>query len=104
MVYVDADCEGGGTKFPKIRMPDLSKGRWCDFLECTQEEGINEESRRETNAWGVTFKPIKGNAIFWENLRSDGSGYEETIHAGLPVISGTKVGLNIWSWGPARRQ
>ncbi|CAG8960032.1 hypothetical protein HYFRA_00013220 [Hymenoscyphus fraxineus] len=93
MVYVDANCTGGGTNFPRIAMPSLEKGRWCDFLEC--KEG---ESDR-----GVTFKPIKRNAIFWLNLAPDGRGYEETFHAGLPILTGTKVGLNIWSWGPARR-
>ncbi|KAG9232535.1 hypothetical protein BJ875DRAFT_74888 [Amylocarpus encephaloides] len=102
MVYVDADCEGGGTKFPRLRMPDVSKGRWCEFLECDRQQ---DEDRSELAAdnWGITFKPIKGNAIFWENLRPDGRGYEETFHAGLPVLAGTKIGLNIWSWGPARR-
>ncbi|RDL34445.1 Uncharacterized protein BP5553_07573 [Venustampulla echinocandica] len=101
MVYVKADCDGGGTKFPRIKMPFVGNNtRWCEFLECGKQEGgigTGED-------WGVTFKPIGGNAIFWENLRSDGSGYEETIHAALPVVSGTKVGLNIWSWGPARRK
>lgn len=96
MVYVDAQCEGGGTEFPRLRMPDLENSTWCRFLECNQ----NGTARRQT---GVTFKPIKGNAVFWINLRPDGRGYEETWHAGLPVISGSKVGLNIWSWGPARR-
>lgn len=93
MVYIDADCEGGGTEFPKVRMPDTGHGRWCEFLACGDEQKM-----------GVTFKPIKGNAVFWENLRSDGRGYEETYHAGLPVLSGSKVGLNIWSWGSARER
>lgn len=44
------------------------------------------------------FKPIKGNAVYWENMRSDGTGYEESWHAGLPVESGEKIGLNIWNW------
>lgn len=47
---------------------------------------------------GIIFKPIAGNAIFWENMRRDGSGYWESWHAGLPVESGVKIGLNIWSW------
>jgi hypothetical protein len=47
---------------------------------------------------GVIFKPIAGNAVFWENMRSDGSGYAESWHAGLPVTKGVKIGLNIWSW------
>jgi prolyl 4-hydroxylase len=47
---------------------------------------------------GITFKPITGNAVYWENMRADGSGYLESWHAGLPVKSGVKIGLNIWSW------
>ncbi|QKX56699.1 uncharacterized protein TRUGW13939_03805 [Talaromyces rugulosus] len=89
MVYVDTkNCTGGGTNFPRLRRP---RGpQWCRFLECDEEEQQKER--------GVTFKPIKGNAIFWENLKPDGSGYWETWHAALPVRSGSKVGLNIWSW------
>lgn len=85
MVYLSANCSGGGTNFPRLKVPE---GReWCRFLDC---DGDGEE--------GVTFKPIKGNAVFWENLRPDGSGYRESWHAGLPVKEGVKVGLNIWSW------
>jgi prolyl 4-hydroxylase len=97
MVYVAADCEGGGTEFPRIRMPDTMRGhtRWCEFLECGK-------TLKEGESMGVTFKPIKGNAVFWENIGRDGRGYEETFHAALPVTRGEKVGLNIWSWGPSR--
>lgn len=104
MVYVDADCEGGGTEFPRVRMPETRRGRWCEFLECDVSGPQKEERDRRRENVGVTFKPIKGNAVFWENIRSDGRGYAETYHAGLPVISGTKVGLNIWSWGSARER
>lgn len=83
MVYLEANCTGGGTNFPRLEIP--RGGNWCEFVEC--------ESRQ-----GVTFKPLKGNAVFWENLRADGTGYKECWHAGLPVLSGTKIGLNIWSW------
>ncbi|TVY48885.1 Prolyl 4-hydroxylase [Lachnellula occidentalis] len=102
MVYVDADCEGGGTEFPRMPMPNVSKGRWCEFLEC-EKNGADGGGGSSNGGAGVTFKPIKGNAVFWENLGADGRGYEQTFHAGLPVLSGEKVGLNIWSWGPARR-
>ncbi|KAJ5105836.1 hypothetical protein NUU61_003183 [Penicillium alfredii] len=96
MVYLDADCTGGGTNFPRLRMPPGKQ--WCRFLEC-EEDGQHPPP-------GITFKPIKGNAIFWENLRPDGTGYPETWHAAFPVSSGTKVGLNIWSWyqPPKRKQ
>ncbi|KAF2091907.1 oxidoreductase [Saccharata proteae CBS 121410] len=85
MVYLDANCTGGGTNFPRLNMP--SDKKWCSYLDC-------DDSEHE----GVTFKPIAGNAIYWENFGPDGSGYEECWHAGLPVLSGTKIGLNIWSW------
>ena len=84
MVYVSDACEGGGTEFPML---DLKKdGRWCEFVECN--------NGRE----GVAFKPKKGAAVFWLNFDEDGRGLKETIHAGLPVTKGVKVGLNIWSW------
>jgi prolyl 4-hydroxylase len=89
MVYLGDECKGGGTTFPRFKMPRDEK--WCRFLDC--EEKADGEGRE-----GVTFKVIKGNAIFWENLRADGSGYLETWHAALPVTEGVKVGLNIWSW------
>ncbi|KAJ5887864.1 Prolyl 4-hydroxylase alpha subunit [Penicillium taxi] len=94
MVYLDADCEGGGTNFPRLRMPPGKE--WCRFLECDDDQG-NKFAPGERKE-GITFKPIKGNAVFWQNLRPDGSGYPETWHASYPVTAGTKVGLNIWSW------
>ncbi|PIG86276.1 oxidoreductase [Aspergillus arachidicola] len=91
MVYLGDECTGGGTNFPRFKRPRDEK--WCRFVEC------------ENEAEGVTFRPVKGNAIFWENLRPDGSGYLETWHAAFPVTGGTKVGLNIWSWyQPPRRR
>ncbi|EAU35189.1 conserved hypothetical protein [Aspergillus terreus NIH2624] len=99
MVYLGDECEGGGTNFPRLRMP--RDPAWCRFVECEDADGEGRGNGHE----GITFRPIKGNAIFWENLRPDGSGYPETWHAALPVTAGTKVGLNIWSWyQPPRRR
>jgi prolyl 4-hydroxylase len=84
MVYVSDACEGGGTEFPML---DSKKdGRWCEFVDC------------DIGGEGVAFKPRKGAAVFWLNFDEDGRGLKETIHAGLPVTKGVKVGLNIWSW------
>lgn len=83
MVYVSADCEGGGTEFPRLK--GRREGRWCEFLDCGREDG-------------VVFRARKGAAVFWMNFDEEGRGFKETIHAGLPVTKGTKVGLNIWSW------
>lgn len=103
MVYLQADCTGGGTHFPRLRRPRASK--WCRFIECDEDQDGSAEIQAQVRD-GVTFKPITGNAIFWENLRPDGTGYPETWHAALPVLSGEKVGLNIWSWfhSPVRKQ
>lgn len=97
MVYLQGDCKGGGTHFPRLVKPN---GReWCDFIEC-DVASLNNTTRSSKNslAEGVIFKPLAGNAIYWENMRSDGTGYPESWHAGLPIESGIKIGLNIWSW------
>lgn len=116
---------GGGTEFPLLR--GLSAGdRWCRFVECGGASGEKAEPSGDSNAdgagpgaedaaaaaalegnrghrevTGAVFKPIAGNAVYWENFRPDGTGrgWDETWHAGLPVEKGTKVGLNIWTWG-----
>ena len=84
-VYVAvANLTGGGTNFPVLNAP--FDERWCQYVDCDEP-------------WekGVTFRPVPGNAIFWQNLHDDGSGDAATLHAGLPVTSGTKLGMNIWT-------
>jgi len=81
--YVDTNCTGGGTNFPRLTAPENEK--WCDVIDCDEQY-----------AAGVTFKPIAGNAIFWQNLVK-GVGHKDTYHAGLPVTQGTKMGMNIFS-------
>ena len=123
MVYVDGQCEGGGTHFPRLERPAGMGGRWCEFVECDVEgvygglassSGAGHDTNSNANTsgmpkmassktledltQGVIFKPIPGNAVYWENMREDGSGYAESWHAGLPVTRGEKIGLNIWSW------
>ncbi|KAI1302584.1 hypothetical protein F5Y03DRAFT_206466 [Xylaria venustula] len=102
MVWVKADeIEGGGTEFPRLQRtgPDQP---WCRWVECPDTGDDNTPKKKDGEPIsGVTFKAIPGNAVFWENFRPDGTGrgWQETWHAGLPVTKGTKVGLNIWSWG-----
>ncbi|PVI01323.1 hypothetical protein DM02DRAFT_641937 [Periconia macrospinosa] len=111
MVWLGDECEGGGTRFPRLERP-IEEG-WCRFIECG-EEGVKSgghagkegaidvddenEQEEEEEGMGITFKPIRGNAVFWENMREDGTAFGESWHAGLPVTKGTKIGLNIWSW------
>jgi prolyl 4-hydroxylase len=87
---LDSDCENCGTMFPRLAV-DWSKKdpKWCDFVECQDTERL-------------TVKAVPGSAVFWKNLRDDHWGDPRTLHAGLPVPKGSKVGVNIWSraWAP----
>ncbi|KAH6890409.1 hypothetical protein B0T10DRAFT_560917 [Thelonectria olida] len=116
MAWVESgDVKGGGTKFPFLRRPGgEALGEWCRFVECRERTGEREDEEQqhkkeqqqeegeEQEEEGVVFKVVPGNAVYWENFAPDGRGYEETWHAGLAVDEGTKVGLNIWSFGRIR--
>jgi len=97
MVYLEANCTGGGTHFPRLPRP---KGKeWCGFIECDEQSPAGmQQGKQVALREGIIFKPIVGNAVYWENLRADGTGYAESLHAGLPVLGGSKIGLNIWTW------
>ncbi|OAL34854.1 hypothetical protein AYO20_05814 [Fonsecaea nubica] len=86
-VYIHANCTGGGTNFPRLKPPPEEEEWWCQFVDC--DRPIDD---------GVTFKPIQGNAVYWDNLSGDGKGNPQTLHAGMPVTSGNKMGLNMWTW------
>ncbi|CAN8103926.1 unnamed protein product [Discula destructiva] len=83
-VHVSNDTTGGGTNFPVLDAP--RDERWCNVLDCD-----------EPYEHGVTFRPVEGNAVYWENLLANGVGDERTLHAGLPVVAGQKIGMNIWT-------
>lgn len=84
-VVLQANHTGGGeTWFPRVKAITSQERR--------EEEGV----WREHEEGGVAFKAVEGNALFWVNLREDGSGDERTVHAGLPVEGGVKHAMNIW--------
>jgi prolyl 4-hydroxylase len=39
---------------------------------------------------------LQNDAIFWYNLKSSGDGDYNTLHAGCPVLSGSKWVANQW--------
>jgi len=45
----------------------------------------------------VEVQAKEGTAVFWHNLDPDGNTDDRTLHAGAPVVAGTKIGLNIWT-------
>jgi len=42
----------------------------------------------------LSIWPTKGSAVFWFNLKADGSGDFRTKHAACPVLIGSKWGKN----------
>jgi hypothetical protein len=105
-VYLQADCKGGATEFSEMTLPrGVDEGLWCRFLDCGDEGGNETEQKNDSNGTGVggeggrtlKFRPMAGNAIFWENLDALGQGIWKVAHAGMPVIEGTKIGMNIWT-------
>lgn len=94
LVYLNDNYTGGGTNFPRLEQP--VDQRWCGVILCTGDEDYEEYH-------GVTFKPVMGSAIYWENFYPNGTPHKGTRHAGLPVRSGEKLGLNIWSWDASWR-
>lgn len=45
---------------------------------------------------GLRFEPLKGRAVIWNNLRSDGSLNTDTMHCGEPVLCGHKTIITKW--------
>lgn len=91
------NCTDGETYFPYLGPPVQDRGSAVDrpayeHREWTQSDPI----WRDHESGGLAFRPIKGNALFWLNLRGDGTGHEKTLHAGLPVGDGVKTAMNIW--------
>ncbi|KAI1169581.1 hypothetical protein F4777DRAFT_203301 [Nemania sp. FL0916] len=82
--YLDDNCTRGETYFPDL--PSVS------------ESADQEKYALPESGTGLLVKPRRGSAVFWNNLLPDGRGDERVLHAGLPVSSGTKVGLNMWSY------
>lgn len=84
--YVDVGpgTTGGGTNFPALDVPADGE-EWCGLVDCDAEYEA-----------GVTFRPVAGNVVYWENVVG-GEGDGRTLHAGMPVTSGWKVGMNIWT-------
>ncbi|TQV90385.1 2OG-Fe(II) oxygenase family Oxidoreductase [Cordyceps javanica] len=82
-VYLEDNCQGGETYFPYVT-----------GVSTTVDDGKYDVTE---NGKGLLVKPKTGSGIFWNNLHANGSGDIRVTHAGLPVLSGKKVGLNIWS-------
>lgn len=82
--YLSDDCIGGETYFPHVSGVSTTADKSKFSITDTGQ--------------GLLVKPKKGNAVFWNNLHANGSGDVRVAHAGLPVESGVKIGLNLFSY------
>ncbi|KAF1827589.1 uncharacterized protein K489DRAFT_386127 [Dissoconium aciculare CBS 342.82] len=101
MVYLSGGRDEGEAGEEKLEGEEASQERreWCDFISCPASSSSSSSSASASDSNdGVTFLPMAGNAVFWQNFDAAGRGHKETLHAGLPVTKGQKIGLNIWSW------
>ena len=81
---LDGSCENCGTNYPRLLVDWSTESKsWCAFFDCDSET--------------LTTIPVPGSALYWRNVHSNGTGDRRTLHAGLPVASGYKAGINIWT-------
>jgi prolyl 4-hydroxylase len=68
------------------------------FLNQVEEGGATEFPKLE-----LSIPPQTGALLFWNNMNPDGSPNPDTLHAGRPVIKGTKYIITKWyrvrKWG-----
>ncbi|KAM3517241.1 hypothetical protein NHJ13051_009161 [Beauveria bassiana] len=82
-VYLEDSCTGGETYFPLLT--GVSDGADGEKFAVAKQGG------------GLLVRPKRGNGVFWNNIHSNGTGDDRVVHAGLPIKSGVKIGLNMWS-------
>ncbi|KAJ9602823.1 hypothetical protein H2200_012603 [Cladophialophora chaetospira] len=84
-VYLEYSGTGGETYFPKVKaLPSKA------FAE-------DERFSSTDTDMGIAIRPIPKNAIFWVNLFPNGTRDDRTVHAGVTLEGGSKIGMNIWA-------
>ncbi|KAH7405831.1 hypothetical protein DE146DRAFT_649807 [Phaeosphaeria sp. MPI-PUGE-AT-0046c] len=82
-VYLQDECTGGETWFPNVTVPEAARLG-------------HKKVKLGSEGSGISVVANKGSGLFWVNLAEDGRGDRRTLHAGLPVVEGVKIGMNIW--------
>lgn len=94
---LEDNCTDGETYFPYVGPSAQERGTASQRPAYEPRKwNQSDPTWRDHESGGLAFRPIKGNALFWLNLHSDGTGHEKTLHAGLPVGNGVKTAMNIW--------
>jgi len=84
LVYLKDGVVGGETAFPVSSewIDSSTEQRMGPFSKCAQGH--------------VAVKPKKGDALLFWSSKLDGSHDETSLHAGCPIISGTKWTATFW--------
>jgi len=84
----------------KYTMGELGQRTWTFMIYLNDVEAGGETDFPEI---GVKFRPMRGRAVVWNNLRSTGEGNDLTRHQSLPVTAGTKTIVTKWFRMPRRK-
>lgn len=88
------ESAGGETAFPKASVPRVHDS------DGPRESSYEEYLQGLDNMKGFKVHPGKGSAVLFYNLKPDGNGDDDTLHAALPVLEGEKWLANMWVWDP----
>ena len=74
----------------------LSRGGQRKFTALIYLNDDFEGGETEFPKLNIKVKPQKNKLVIWDNLKEDGDLNYDSLHAGLPVIQGTKYICIIW--------
>lgn len=86
--YLRSNSSFGVTEFIDIRFNSSLHKSFCDLIVCDDD----------SSHYGIRFRPLSGNSIFWFNIDEHGNGHQLTYHAAHPPGNNYfKIGLNTWT-------
>lgn len=92
-----AECNRPWSFFVTLTAPTSGGETYYPFVAAAPKTADGNKFSRTNNTGdlGLAVKPIAGNAVLWRNLDENWRSDDRTLHAGLPVKEGVKVGMNV---------
>ncbi|MFM5954759.1 MAG: 2OG-Fe(II) oxygenase [Novosphingobium sp.] len=82
---------------------EARRGGQRSFTAMAYLNEVDEGGTTDFTQIGISIPPQKGMLLIWNNSKPDGTPNGDTMHAGMPVIRGTKYVLTKWyrtrKWG-----